>query len=143
IAQHHGARIFDLPWPDSFAAARNESIRHARGQWILWLDADEVLDETNRAKARQLFAGLGDDNTAFAMKCVCVSGRAGATPTDVDHVRLFRNHPAIRWDYRVHEQILPALKRAGHTVRFTDIAITHTGYTDPALRQKKLERNLR
>ena len=143
IAQQHGARVFDLPWPDSFAAARNASLRHASGQWILWLDADEFLDETNRAKCRQLFAGLGDDNTAFAMKCVCLSGRVGATATDVDHVRLFRNHPAIRWDYRVHEQILPALKRVGHTVRFTDIAITHTGYTDPALRQKKLERNLR
>ena len=32
IACQHGARIFDLPWPDSFAAARNESIRHASGQ---------------------------------------------------------------------------------------------------------------
>ena len=40
IALRHGARVFDLPWPDSFAAARNESIRHATGQWLLWLDAD-------------------------------------------------------------------------------------------------------
>ena len=35
IARQHGARVFDLPWPDSFAAARNESLRHARGQWLL------------------------------------------------------------------------------------------------------------
>ncbi len=77
------------------------------------------------------------------MKCVCVSGQASSTATNVDHVRLFRNHPAIRWDYRVHEQILPALKRVGYAVRFTNIAITHTGYTDPTLRYKKLERNLR
>ncbi len=142
IAQQHGARVFDLPWPNSFAAARNESIRHASAQWILWLDADEILDEANHPKCCQLFAGLRDDNTAFALKCVCVSGRAGGTPTDVDHVRLFRNHAALRWDYRVHEQILPTIKHAGHIVRFTDIAITHTGYTDPALRQKKPERNL-
>ncbi len=143
IARQHGARVFDLPWPDSFAAARNESLRHASGQWLLWLDADEHLDDANRDKLRQLLAGLGDDHTAYAMKCVCISGQAGASATAVDHVRLFRNHPALRWDYRVHEQILPALKRAGHEVRFTDIAITHTGYTDPALRRHKLERNLR
>ncbi len=35
IAGQHGARVFDFPWCDSFAAARNESIRHAAGQWLL------------------------------------------------------------------------------------------------------------
>ncbi len=143
IAGQYGARIFDLPWPDSFAAARNESLRHATGQWILWLDADEHFDDANRDKLRHLLASLGEDSTAFAMKCACLPGQAGSSTTNVDHVRLFRNHPAIRWDYRVHEQILPAIKRVGHAVRFTDIAITHTGYTDTALRRKKLERNLR
>jgi tetratricopeptide (TPR) repeat protein len=143
IARQYGARVFDFPWCDNFAAARNESLRHASGQWILWLDADEYFDEANRAKLRQLLANLGDDNTAYVMKCVCVSGQVSNTATHVDHVRLFRNHPALRWDYRVHEQILPALQRAGHAVRFTNIAITHTGYTNPTLRYKKLERNLR
>jgi glycosyltransferase involved in cell wall biosynthesis len=68
IAGQHGARVFDLPWPDSFAAARNQSIRHANGQWLLWLDADEYFDEPNRAKLRQLLAGLTDDNTAYVMR---------------------------------------------------------------------------
>jgi tetratricopeptide (TPR) repeat protein len=61
----------------------------------------------------------------------------------VGQVRLFRNRPDIRWDYRVHEQILPRLRKAGHAVRFTVIVLEHTGYLDPALRQRKLERNLR
>jgi hypothetical protein len=143
IARQYGARVFDFPWCDNFAAARNESIRQATGQWLLWLDADEYFDDANRAKLRDLLANLGDDNTAYVMKCVCVSGQVSNTATHVDHVRLFRSHPALRWDYRVHEQILPALQRAGHAVRFTNIAITHTGYTDPTLRYKKLERNLR
>lgn len=33
IARHHGATIFEFPWCDDFAAARNESLRHARGDW--------------------------------------------------------------------------------------------------------------
>src|SRR5262249_29483991 len=33
--------------------------------------------------------------------------------------------------------------RAGHEVRFTNIAIEHTGYVDSATRLKKTERNLR
>jgi tetratricopeptide (TPR) repeat protein len=139
IAGQHGARVFDLPWPDSFAAARNESIRHANGQWLLWLDADEYFDDANRDKLRQLLADLSDD-TAYVMR---QRSPSHGSATLVGQVRLFRNHPAIRWDYRVHEQILPSVKRAGHAVRDTDIFIEHSGYLDPALRHKKLERNLR
>ncbi len=141
IARQHDARIFDLAWPDSFAAARNESIRHATGQWLLWLDGDEFFDETNRAKLRQLLADLSDDNAAYVMQQR--SGTTSGSATIVDQVRLFRNHPRIRWDYRVHEQILPSVRKAGHVVRSTSIAIEHSGYLDPALRHKKLERNLR
>ncbi|HTU92816.1 MAG TPA: glycosyltransferase [Gemmataceae bacterium] len=141
IAGQHGARVFDLPWPDSFAAARNESIRHAGGQWLLWLDADEYFDDANRSKLRQLISGLSDENTAYVMQQR--SAAANGSATLVGQVRLFRNHPAIRWDYRVHEQILPSLKKAGHAVRHTDLVIEHSGYLDPALRHKKLERNLR
>jgi hypothetical protein len=34
VAADHGARVIDFPWIDSFAAARNESLRHAGGDWI-------------------------------------------------------------------------------------------------------------
>ncbi len=124
IALRHGARVFDLPWPDSFAAARNESIRHATGKWLLWLDADEYFDEANRDKLRRLVTELGDDNTAYVMQQRSAATNGSATL--VGQVRLFRNHPDIRWDYRVHEQILPSLRKAGHAVRFTDIVIEHT-----------------
>jgi tetratricopeptide (TPR) repeat protein len=141
IARQHGAKVIETPWPDSFAAARNESIRHATGQWLLWLDADEWFDEANRGKLRDVLAGLGDDKVAYVMQQR--SAAANGSATLVGQVRLFRNHPDIHWDYRVHEQILPSLKKAGHAVRFTDLAIEHSGYLDPGLRQRKLERNLR
>ena len=133
IALRRGARVFDLPWPDSFAAARNESIRHATGKWLLWLDADEYFDEANREKLRQLVAELNDDNTAYVMQQRSAASNGSATL--VGQVRLFRNHPDIRWDYRVHEQILPSLRKGGHAVRFTDVVIEYTGYLDPALRR--------
>ena len=79
IALQHGARVFDLPWPDSFAAARNESIRHATGQWLLRLDADEYFDEANRDKLRRLVAELNDDNTAYVMQQRSAAGNGSAT----------------------------------------------------------------
>ncbi|HTU92018.1 MAG TPA: glycosyltransferase [Gemmataceae bacterium] len=141
IAKQHGACVFELPWPDSFAVARNESICHAAGQWLLWLDADEHIDEPNRAKLRSLLANLQDDNASYVMRQR--SAAASGSAILADHVRLFRNHPAIRWDYRVHEQIPPSLCKAGHIVRATDIVIEHSGYLDAGQARGKLERNLR
>jgi GT2 family glycosyltransferase/predicted Zn-dependent protease len=138
-----GARVFDFAWVDDFAAARNESLRHATGDWVFWLDADDRLDEANREKLRALFARLGDEDAAYVMKCLCLPEPGGTTATAVDHVRLFRNRPDLRWEYRVHEQILGAVRRSGGTVRWSDVVIRHTGYQDAALRRRKLERDLR
>jgi GT2 family glycosyltransferase/Flp pilus assembly protein TadD len=129
-------------WPDSFAAARNVALEHATGDWIFWMDADDRLDEENRQKLRALFASLRNENAAFTMKCFCVPDPQNPAGTFVDHIRLFRNHPEIRWEYRVHEQILPAVRRLGGEVRWADVVITHVGYADPALRNRKLQRDL-
>ena len=47
----------------------------------------------------------------------------------------------VRWTYAVHEQILPALRRVNVPVRWTEVTVRHTGYTDPTLRERKLQRD--
>ena len=81
---------------------------------------------------------------AFVLRCKCDPSPDGTGgDTVVDHIRLFPLREGVRWTYRVHEQILPALKRAGIKVEWTDITIRHTGYVDQALRARKLERDTR
>jgi len=145
LATRLGAQVFDFAWVDDFAAARNEALRHATGEWIFWLDADDRLDEAERHKLRTLFADLKDENVAYVMKCLCPADSAHAPGSDtvVDHIRLFRNDPQIRWQYRVHEQIMPSVRRQGVRVEWADITIRHIGYQDPTLRRAKLERDLR
>jgi GT2 family glycosyltransferase/tetratricopeptide (TPR) repeat protein len=143
IAREFGAQVHDFPWVDSFAAARNESLRHASGDWIFWMDADDRLDEENRDKFRTVVEGLNDDNPAYVMKCLCLPDPITKLATEVDHVRLFRNLPGLHWRYRVHEQILPALREVGSMPRFSDVVVHHIGYQDPALRGRKLQRDQR
>src|SRR5205807_2656046 len=100
-------KVIDFPWTDSFADARNKGLEHATGAYVFWMDADDRLDEENRQKLRALFAALKDEDVAITMKCSCLPEPGSHSPTVVDHIRLFRSRPQMRWRYRVHEQILP------------------------------------
>lgn len=143
IARSFGARVFDFVWVDDFAAARNAALARATGEYAFWLDADDVLDPPERAKLAALLAGLmPGDEAAHVVRCACDPGPDGeGGQTVVDHVRLFPIREEFRWCYRVHEQIVPALRRGGVPVRWTDLVVRHTGYTDLALRERKLVRD--
>lgn len=142
IAARHGARTFDFAWIDDFSAARNESVRRATGDWIFWMDADDRIDATNFDRLRQLLNNLLQHNFAYLMKHSHLLDVTTKSRMSVDQVRLFRNHPQIRWAHRVHEQILPAVLQAGGSVQKTDVVIDHLGYQDAAVRARKHERNL-
>src|SRR5229473_1042408 len=68
VAANFGAKVFDFPWVDDFAAARNECIRHATGDWIFWMDADERMDEVNREKLKQLFSVISNQSSVISQK---------------------------------------------------------------------------
>ena len=143
IARSFEARVFDFVWVDDFAAARNAALARATGDYAFWLDADDVLEPPQRERLRDLLGSLRvDDEAAFVVRCACdPDAVGGGGETVVDHIRLFPVREEIRWTYRVHEQILPALRRAGVPVRWTDVVVRHTGYADPALRSRKLDRD--
>lgn len=107
------------------------------------MDADDRVDEANRQKLKELFDSLDNTMASYVMKCLCVSDGPGGAETVVDHVRLFRRDPRLRWRFRVHEQILPDLRSLNAEIRWSDATIRHVGYKDPALRKSKLGRDRR
>ena len=107
IAATFGAKVFDFPWRENFAAARNESLRHASADWVFSFDADDRLSETNVQKLEKIFSSLPEKNFAYYMPIWSAPDDMLDCRFVVDQIRLFRRDPAHRWEYRVHEQILP------------------------------------
>jgi GT2 family glycosyltransferase/glycosyltransferase involved in cell wall biosynthesis/tetratricopeptide (TPR) repeat protein/SAM-dependent methyltransferase len=147
IAEELGARVFYFPWCDSFSAARNESLRHARGQWIFWMDSDDVIDAANGRKLRMLAHQDHDSDLlghVMQVHCPGADHDGQSDITVVDHVKLIRNRPDLRFEGRIHEQILPAIRRAGGHTAWTDVFVVHSGYDhSPKGQKRKIERDLR
>src|SRR5579862_477748 len=121
IAAECGARVFDFKWTGNFAAARNESLRHARGEWILTIDADECVRPFNRAQLRRLLRT--NSNAAYR---VIYHIRPGFTP--ILEPRLFRNHPLIRFKGGIHENIWLGLAKVSGKVGRCRLIFDHFGY---------------
>jgi GT2 family glycosyltransferase/tetratricopeptide (TPR) repeat protein len=145
IARGLGARVFHFPWCDSFAAARNESLRHARGKWVFWMDSDDTIDEVNARKLRELIHSKHDPRVmGYVISVHCPGPGEDADITVVQHVKLFRNFPQLRFDGRIHEQVIAAIRALNGEIAWTDLYVVHSGYDhSPEGQARKLERDLR
>jgi tetratricopeptide (TPR) repeat protein len=143
IAESFGATILHHEWTGDFSAARNVSIDAASGDWILWLDADEVLVAEDREKLRKL-AGQTWREAFYLVETNFTGDIEDGTAVTHNALRLFRNRPEYRFSGRLHEQMahnLPGYlaERVGHT----QVRIEHYGYLGVVRESKdKARRNL-
>lgn len=135
IAAHYGAELipFDFTTVD-FAAARNRAIERARAQWILVLDADEVLELDGVPKIEKLIAG--SENAGYFLERHNHASDSQSPFTDYV-VRLFPNRPDYRYRGRVHEVIDAAILSGGGRLTKTDIRIDHSFSSDREARRRK------
>jgi len=145
IARELGAKLLFYQWRDDFAAAKNFAIEQARGDWIVFMDADEYPAPGDEAKILRLLEQIQEtdfDGISTGWQQIDESGQITASGTQV---RIFRNRPDLRYRRRIHEQLASTEGRAlrlGDAV--ADIAIFHTGYQKAAMKEKKSsERNKR
>ncbi|MGW5717866.1 glycosyltransferase family 2 protein [Amycolatopsis sp. NPDC003865] len=134
IAEAHGAEVVQVPWRDSFAAARNHGIDAVAGGWIVFLDADEWFAP-----------GAAEQLVAYLRKSTA-SPRTAFAPTIFDVVResfvnqvprIFRARSGIRYRGRVHEYPAPI------DLVWLDVEVRHDGYRREVVHaKKKTQRNL-
>ena len=154
IAAQFTNNVYSFEWQDDFAAARNFSIEQAGGDWIVVLDADEVIEPRHWEEMRRLI-GKTDQDAFFLTERNYTSQSFGSGWHPISEktvftrnfsgykvhriARLFRNIPTIRYKGHVHEIIDNSLTKGRHQV--LDLLIHHHGEENPKNPKKTRQLN--
>lgn len=153
IVEELGSTILNRPWDDDFAAPRNLSLEHATGDWILVLDADEVIAESDLKEMQDLTLSKGvcweflqrhySDDQRMSNFSPCVGEypkweREHGGYFESNCCRLFPNHQGLNFQGRIHELVEHSIRQLGkHKVIRTRIPIHHYGHIVEVKKNKK------
>ena len=120
IAARFTDKVFDFPWVDDFSAARNASFERASMDYVLWLDADDILLPDDAVKLRELKETLPPEVDTVLMRYNTSFDAEGRVIFSYNRERLVKRSRGFRWREPVHEY----LETGGKTVT-SDICVTH------------------
>ena len=143
IALTAGARVIDFPWQNDFAAARNFVLDLAEGDWLIFLDADEYLSAEDAVRLKELISHINNlpQYDSCLIRIYNLNGD-GSLESIHNSIRVFRNLPALRYRYSIHETLYHGARLPNpYFIADTDCKILHTGYTENK-KPAKLQRNL-
>ncbi len=116
IAERYTEHVFDLPWRQNFAAARNAAIDRAHGDYILWMDADDILPQESRAGFAEL-KKLLQERAPDVVMCPYAAGELIFC-----RERIFKREARFRFLGRVHECVQPS-----GVICHSDVCFRHLG----------------
>jgi GT2 family glycosyltransferase/acetyltransferase-like isoleucine patch superfamily enzyme/2-polyprenyl-3-methyl-5-hydroxy-6-metoxy-1,4-benzoquinol methylase/Flp pilus assembly protein TadD/glycosyltransferase involved in cell wall biosynthesis len=153
IAKVFGAKLFHFPWTGNFSDARNQSLAHATGDWILVLDADEVIAARHLDELKALIrkrtptpVSYSIDTRNYTNNTSCIgwtpkdgqySEEAGAGWIISGKVRLLPRRKDVFFINPVHELVEDSLKNANIPIHPCKIIVHHYGKLDMEREAKK------
>ena len=142
IARALGAKVFEFPWTGDFSEARNYSLTKASGNWILSLDADEIIAAKDHAalrelveKSRPIAYKIATRNYSNEVGAQGFTSNVGDYPVEEaglgwfpsTKARLFPNDKKIRFENPVHEFVEGSVSKAGIPIKDCPIPVHHYG----------------
>jgi tetratricopeptide (TPR) repeat protein len=134
IAKELGAKVYHYQWCDDFSAARNEALKYVEGEWILVLDADEILLTSIAPLIKEAIA----DEKNLVVNLIRQEVGASQSPYSLVS-RLFRKHPDLKFSRPYHaivdDSAIELLKKESHwqIINLSPVAILHHGYQQEAI----------
>ncbi len=151
IARAFGAKVVKVPWTNDFAQARNAVLRHTKCDWVLVLDADEMLDAQAGAALHEVI-GRADvfayevERWNYVAQSNSRSGEQGArlNPRRLEagaaypayvpswNTRLFRRYHGVVFERPVHESVMPRVEALRLKTARASFVIHHLGHVEDA-----------
>lgn len=137
IAKRFTDKVYFHEWANNFSQMRNKTISYAKGEWVLIIDGDEVLQEPQplidflRSKDRKKYGTV-------AISCRNVTNVELGVYSTLVGFRLFKNDGFFHYEGSVHNQ--PQFK--GETMALPQTYLWHYGYlsNDAELMERKFKR---
>lgn len=120
VASFSKAKLFDFSWINDFSAARNFSFKQASSDYILWLDADDVLGEADLKALIELKNGDLGQYDYVSMNYHLSYDQKGNPTYSYRRNRLVKRSKNFKWIGPVHEY----LEVYGHGFP-SSIAVSH------------------
>jgi len=140
IAKSFGARVVDFPWNGSFSDARNCSLEHATGDWVIYLDADEHLIPED-AKHLRALTGKSWREAFYLVETNYTGGDESGSSVAHLAMRVFKRKPEYRFEGRIHEQKTQSMPTyLPERFETTEIRIRHYGYLKSRITAKEKSR---
>lgn len=133
IAGKYTDRIYDFSWTDDFSAARNYALEQGSGDYLMWLDADDVLPEESIRKLCLLKENLSTDIDVVMMPYAAAFDEQGKPAFSYYRERIVKKSRNLRFKGKVHEAIPVSGK-----IFYADIPVEHR-----KMRETDSDRNLR
>ncbi|SHK59051.1 glycosyltransferase [Desulforamulus aeronauticus] len=137
IARKYTDKIFTYPWDGNFSSARNYAIGKATGDWLLSLDADEVL-LSKPGQLKELISRSTKIDAYMLPLLYPISEETGEYNQFLI-LRLFRNKKEYRFEGTIHEQVVVHHNEVVDST--TELMIQHNTLS-PRERNRKRGRNL-
>lgn len=154
IARIYGARVYDHKWREDFSAARNYSLEKAEGDFILVLDADEIVAAQDLRLLRELIASEASTHRAFSFETrnyTHVANSLNWQPNDGQYpryeagigwfpshkIRIFPRFDKIRFCYPIHELVDPSVHAAGVPIVNCPMPVHHYGHLNESRNKSK------
>jgi tetratricopeptide (TPR) repeat protein len=134
-----GAKVLSFSWINDFAAARNVSLAHATGDWVLVLDADERVSADFIAAFRARIA----DPRVGALTLLVSNQLPYGHRRESYVLRAWRHSPTVRFRHAIHEDpsddVKAMLAERGLVAQQLEVPVEHLGYvrTRAAAKDKK------
>lgn len=120
IARKYTTKVYDFVWIDNFGAARNFAFSHATQDYIMWLDADDVLLASDLQKLLLLKQDLDPLTDSVTMNYNLASDENGNIVSSLRRNRLVKRTRQFQWIGAVHEYLAVNGK-----IINSDITVTH------------------